>query len=176
MIRLGDNLRGLAADERGVAAIEMALVGSLLVAAVMNVVEVSRYAYVSTQVAAATQAAAQAAIIECPTSATPVTTNCTGLDHAVAVAIEGTSLGDEVSLKGSLSEGWYCLTGKSGLQKMSNAGSPPGDCSGAGLAGDKPGLYLRVATTYAYEPIFPGLTITEAFPKAIVRTAWMRTL
>jgi len=69
-------LRRFARNERGVAAVEMAMIGGLLTGALMNVAEVGRYAYLTTEVSAASQAAAQAAIITCSTDRTPVTTNC----------------------------------------------------------------------------------------------------
>lgn len=170
-------LRRFAGDQRGVAAVEMALVGTLMAGALVNVAEVSRYAYMSSQVSAATQAGAQAAIITCEPGATPITTNCPAAAAAINAAIHGSSLGAHVALQGALTEGWYCVTPTSTLQFMVAAsGTKPGDCSAAGVPTGKPSLYLRVRTTYTYQPIFPGLTITERFPAAIVRTAWMRML
>ena len=170
-------LRGFAEDQRGVAAVEMALVGTFLAGALLNVVEVSRYAYMSSQVTAATQAGAQAAIITCEPGETPVTLNCPAAAAAINQAIHGSSLGAHVGLQGGLTEGWYCVTSNSTLQFMVAAtATKPVDCSAAGVPAGTPSLYLRVRTTYTYEPIFPGLTITESFPAAIVRTAWMRML
>lgn len=163
-------------DERGVAAIEAAFVGSLLVGALMNVVEVSRYAYVTAQVAAATQAGAQAAAMTCDTTKAPATTKCAGLQTAVDTAIQGTSLGEAVALDGALQEGWYCVTAQGALHYESAAGSPPSTCSDIAVTDSKPGLYLRVRTKYTYQPIFPGLTIAATFADEINRTAWMRML
>jgi hypothetical protein len=169
-------LRRFGADQGGVAAVETALVGTLLVATTLNVVEVSRYAYQSTQVTAAAQAAAQAAIITCDTTKTPATLNCPALANAVNVSLQGSSLGADVHLDGAISERWYCLTNTSALQDMSPAGSKPVDCNGAGLAGDKPALYLKLTAAYTYTPIFPGITLAETFSGAIKRTTWMRML
>lgn len=163
------------ADERGVAAIEAAFVCTLLGAAVMNVTEVCRYAYMSTQVAAATQAAVQAAVIVCDPSKTPVTINCPAVSEAMATALHGSSLGSGINLKeGSTTEAWYCVSSTGGLQQVADAGNQPQNC-GADRPTEKPGLYLQIATTYAYEPIFPGLTLAETFSNTIEGKAWMRT-
>jgi TadE-like protein len=178
-MRLSARLRGLGSDDRGVAAIETALVGSLLVAALMNVVEVSRYAYVSAQVAAATQAAAQSAAVACDPNETPATVNCPELEDAVVAALHGSSLGEDIDLaseagQGGITEGWYCVTANDTLQHVGGAGSKPSDCSGQG--GGVPALYLRIQATYVFQPIFPGLTVAAAFSGTIDRTAWMRML
>ena len=164
-----------ARDERGVAAVEMALVGGLLATAMLNVVEVSRYAYVTTQVSAASQAGAHAAIVTCDPTETPATTNCPALATAVSTAIHGSSLGSQVSLHGAIAEAWYCVNPSTGaLQQVAAAGSPPDDCSAVGSTTEDPALYLRVETQYSYQPIFPGLTIASTFSSTIVRVAWMR--
>lgn len=166
-------LRRFRRDERGVAAIETALLGTLLFGALMNVVEVSRYAYVSTQVAAATQAGAQATVIACDVNQTPVTTKCSNASSAVQAALSGSTLGDKVKLVsgGGLTESWYCPAAD-GLQKVGAAGDTPSTCAG----GAKPGLYVHVTASYDYTPLFPGLTIVETFSDSITRSAWMRTL
>jgi len=168
-MRLAGRLQSLRRDERGVAAIEAALVSGVLAVSLMNVVEVTRYAYTASQVEAATQAAAQAAVIACDLSHTPVTSNCPEVNTAIANAIHGTSLGDDVSLDGSLSEQWHCISGSDTLQPASGQDATCSDDA-------KPGLYLRVRTTYTYQPLFPGLTVAEGFSGTINRTAWMRTL
>jgi hypothetical protein len=168
-MRLRPTLKALQADERGVAAIEAALVSGLLFVSLMNVVEVTRYAFISTQVEAVTQAAAQAAVITCDPNHSPVTQNCPSVNDAVTAAIHGSSLGDDVNLEGSLTESWYCVSNAETLQSASgqNANCP---------TGAKPGLYLRIRTTYAYQPLFPGLTVVEGFSDTIEHTAWMRTI
>lgn len=167
---------GFRRDERGVAAVETALVGSFLVVALFNVVEISRYAYLFMEVASASQAGAQAAIVRCDTSHTPVTINCPNAQADVTTAMRGTSLGSSITLVGGLSEGWYCVNGSGVLQFMSNAASKPANCGAAGDASTVPSLYLKLNAAYTYEPIFPGLTIAATFPPTITRTAWMRML
>jgi len=167
-MRLAGKLQRLRGDERGVAAIEAALVSGLLFVSLMNVVEVTRYAFTSTQVEAVTQAAAQAAVITCDPNHSPVMENCPSVNEAITTAIHGSSLGDGVSLEGSLSEQWYCVSGDT----LQAAGGQDDTCPNDA----KPGLYLRIRTTYTYEPIFPGLTVVESFADSIEHTAWMRTL
>jgi Flp pilus assembly pilin Flp len=168
-MRMRAMLGDLRADERGVAAIETGLVGTILIAMLLNVIEVSRYAYISTQVNAATQAAVQAAVVACDTNHSPVLANCPALSEAVSTAMHGTSLGDDVALQDNMSERWYCVSAN---DKLEQAGGASSTCS----AGGKPALYLKIRTTYPYRPLFPGLTIAEAFSDSIQHTAWMRTL
>ena len=175
-MRFPVRLSGFRSDERGVAAIEAALVGALLVGALLNVVETTRYAFTATQVAAATQAGAQAAVVACDTSEVPVTTNCPEVTAAIQTALQGTSLGDDVKLDSTLDEAWYCVTADDKLSRVSGAGDKPSDCSAVGNAGAKPALYLTFRTSYPYQPLFPGLTIAAAFSDTIERTAWMRTI
>jgi Flp pilus assembly pilin Flp len=169
-------LRRFADDERGVAAVEMALIGTLLAGALMNVAEISRYAYLAMEVDAAAQAGAQAAVVKCDPAETPITINCPEADDEIETAISGTSLGQGVTLEEPIDEAWYCLNGEGALQKVSPAGSKPSDCSQAGAPNGRPGLYVRLRTTFTYEPIFPGLTLVEALPETITRSAMMRLL
>jgi Flp pilus assembly protein TadG len=161
-------------DARGMAAVEMALVSGVLGAALLNVAEVGRYAYLSSQVSAASQAGAHAAIVRCSATETPVTINCPVVASAINTSIQGSSLGNHVTLYGAISERWYCLTAQGALQDMAAANARPNNCLAAGDASQQPALYLRVQTQYTYEPIFPGLTIVETFADTIIKTSWMR--
>lgn len=178
MRRLGDFLRRFDRDDRGVAAIETALVGSVLLVALFNVIEVGRYAYTAMQVTAASQAGAQAALVGCEPAETPVTTKCPGVSAAIEVAAQSGSLGNRVSLSGPVLEGWYCVTAQRTLQFVAAASSSdvPSDCDDEGLPSGPPALYIRVQVTTAFEAIFPGLTIVQSFPETIGRTSWMRLL
>jgi hypothetical protein len=127
------------------------------------------------QVEYATQAGAQAAWHTCNTNQLPATNNCSGLDTAVQNAVKSTSLGTRVTLQsGSPSEGYYCVNSSGSLQYMSDVNSKPADCSAAGSAGVQPGDYILISTTFAYSPMFPGITVTGAFTTPILRTALMR--
>ncbi|MDB5444605.1 MAG: hypothetical protein JWP73_2981 [Phenylobacterium sp.] len=173
MIRL---IRRLRADQRGVAAVEMALVTGFFSVAMFNAVEVGRYAYILMEAEQATQVGAQAAYVACDTQHVPATQNCQGLNAAVTTAIHGTSLGTNVSLNGAISEGYYCINSSNALVYASDLASKPADCSAYGNPGLAPVLYLQVHTTYAYAPIFTGFTIASTFPTSVQKTAWMRML
>jgi Flp pilus assembly protein TadG len=168
-------MRRILTDQSGVAAVEFALVGSLLVGALFNVAEVSRYAYLAIQVSAASQAGAQGAIVACDTQHIPATINCPGVATAVNTALHSTSLGNNISLVGGLQEDWYCVsTTTHALQQVGDAAHKPANCAAAGDATASAGLYMRVNVTYHYDAMFPGLTIAAAFPPNITRSAWMR--
>jgi Flp pilus assembly protein TadG len=162
-------------DEGGAAMIELALVGTFLTACVLNVAETAHYAYQASEVNAAAQAGAEAALNACDTAHTPATINCAGLNAAVTTAVQGTSLGSQVAINGAITEGYYCLTTAGALQKAGEASDKPADCSGVqNNTGGSPILYLQAPVTFTYQPIFPGLTIVQTFAAAITRTAWMR--
>lgn len=169
-------IRRLRRDERGVAAVEMALITSVFAVAMMNAVEVGRYAYILMETEQATQVGAQAALVACDGQHVPATQNCSTLNDAVTTAIQGTSLGTAVSLNGPISEGYYCMNASNALVFASDVGSKPANCALFGNAGLSPVLYLQVKTRYAYAPMFPGMTIAQSFPTAIQKTAWMRML
>jgi hypothetical protein len=173
--RFGDLLRRFGRDDRGVAAVETALVGSIFLVCLFNVIEVGRYAYTAMQVTAASQAGAQATIVNCKPEQTPVTTKCAGVAAAAEVAARSGSLGNDVSLDGPLDEAWYCITSQKTLQSVAIVGGmPPSDCDDVHLPSGAPALYVRVRVVADFEPIFPGLTIVQSFPETIERTSWMR--
>jgi Flp pilus assembly protein TadG len=164
-------------DRRGVAAIEFALFGSMLCVGTVNVADIGIYIYQRMEVENSTQMGAQAAWNACTTSLTllPATLNCSGLNSAVQNATQQTSLGKQVTLQaGSPSEGYYCLNVSNALQYVSNVNSKPADCSAVGMPGLQPADYITITVTFAYAPLFPGLTVARAFPAPIVRTSMMR--
>lgn len=163
-------------DERGIAAVEMALMGTLLAGALMNVAEVGRYAYTATEVAAASQAGAQVLLTACDTLHTPITLNCPDSQSYVTTAAQGTSLGTNVAITTPIAEGWYCLKPDGTLKFEANADSKPDDCGDIGAPQQRPEVYVQVKATYTYTPIFPGLTLAQTFPRQISHTAWMRLL
>jgi hypothetical protein len=163
-------------DQKGIAAIELALVGGLFAVGFMNVADVGRYAYQTAQVNAAAQAGAQAALTACDMAHTPATLNCPGLTAAVTTGVQGTSLGDQVTIDGAVAENWYCLDTSGVLQWASPANLKPADCSFIAnpAANATPSLYLQTPVTFKFQPLFPGLTIAKTFMSSIKRTAWMR--
>src|SRR5262249_18347506 len=141
----------------------------------LNVTDIAVYVYQRMQVEYATQAAAQAAWHTCPLSQLPATTNCNNLDTAVPNAVKSTSPGTRLTLQsGSPAEGYYCVNSSGVLQYMADVNHKPTDCSAAGSAGVAPADYIRISTTFAYSPMFPGITVTGAFTTPITRTAMMR--
>jgi Flp pilus assembly protein TadG len=177
MSRLARFLRRFRHDQKGVAAIEMALVSVMISGALINAVEVGRYATSIMQVQNAAQAGIAAANHSCDSEHLPATLYCATLTAAVTAAVTSTSLGDRVSVKGPVTEGWYCSNGATkALQYMAAVSAKPADCSAAANPSGAPGLYLRVDATYAYEPIFPGMTIADRFASPLTRTAVARML
>lgn len=163
-----------AADERGIAAVEMSVVGALLATALMNVAEVGRYAYIAAEVAAASQAGAQVILTTCDTLHTPITLACPDSQSAIVTATQGTSLGADLKIKTPVNEGWYCLKDDGTLKFEGKADEKPEDCGDVGEPQQRAELYVQVTASYDYQPMFPGLTLAQAFPGQISRTAWMR--
>jgi hypothetical protein len=162
-------------DQRGAAAIEFAAIGTLFICGAINAVDIGRYAYQTSEVNAAAQAGAQAAYVACDVNHTPATLNCTGLNTAVTAAVQSTALGTDVSL-GAVNEGYYCLDATGALQLAGSVMAKPSDCSGVPnpASGATPTLYLQVQASYAFQPLFPGVTFATGFDTSIKRTTWMR--
>jgi Flp pilus assembly protein TadG len=174
-LKLAGRTRAIWTDQRGVAAVEFGLFAIFLSLALVNVTDVSIYIYQRMQAQNATQVAAQAAWKTCNLSSLPATTNCPGLTTAMQNALASTSLGRSVSLvSGSPSEGYYCVNSSNGLQYVSDVSSKPADCTAAGMPGLQPGDYIQVQTTFAYAPLFPGLSVTSTFATPINSAALVR--
>jgi Flp pilus assembly protein TadG len=174
-MRITKHIAALRADRRGIAAIEFAVFAALISLGMLNVTDIAVYVYQRMQVEYATQAGAQAAWHTCDINHLPATNNCSGLNTAVQNAVQGTSLGTRVALQsGSPSEGYYCVNSSNALQYVADVNHKPTDCSSVGSPGLAPGDYIQIATTFAYAPMFPGITVTGAFTTPITRTALMR--
>ena len=164
-------------DARGTSAIEFSFFAGLLSLAVLNITDVSVYLYKRMEVENATQMGVQAAFKTCDPSAgyLPATTSCPGLTTAITNAIQSTSLGNLVKLQsGSPSEGYYCVNSSGSLQYVSAVSTKPADCSAAGMASLQPGDYMKISTSYAYAPMFPGVSVAGAFATPITNTATIR--
>jgi Flp pilus assembly protein TadG len=174
-MRITKHIAALRGDRRGVAAIEFAVFAALISLGMLNVTDIAVYVYQRMQVEYATQAGAQAAWHTCDINHLPATNNCSGLNTAVQNAVQGTSLGTRVALQsGSPSEGYYCVNSSNALQYVADVNHKPTDCSSVGSPGLAPGDYIQIATTFAYAPMFPGITVTGTFTTPITRTALMR--
>src|ERR1700740_2895004 len=110
-------LRHFLGDEGGAAAVEMAAVGSLFIIGAMSAADIGRYAYQTSEVNAAAQAGAQAALVTCDVEQPPAPINCPGLNAAVTTAIQATGLAADVTLDGAITEAYYCLDTNNVLQK-----------------------------------------------------------
>ncbi len=166
-------------QQSGAAAVEFALVLSLLTIPVLNVVDLSLYGWDRMQVDYAAQMGAQAGWAICNQAsnlpATPNSyANCPNMPTAVTTALQSTSLGTNVTLT-TTTEAYYCVVG--GL--LTNVGavtSPkPANClSAGGLASDVPGDYVQITASYTYKPVFPAVSIASVLATTITRTAWTR--
>jgi len=169
--------KAIRSDARGTSAIEFSFFAGLLSLAMLNITDISVYLYKRMEVENATQMGVQAAFKTCDPSAgyLPATTNCPGLTTAVTNAIQSTSLGNLVKLQsGSPSEGYYCVNSSGSLQYVSAVSTKPADCSAAGMASLQPGDYMKISTSYAYTPMFPGVSVGGTFASPITNTATIR--
>ena len=168
-------------DKRGASAIELSFFLGLLAFGMLNVADISIYVYKRMEVENATQMGVQAAWTNCdPTQnqvpATFPAGNCPNLATNITNAMTSTSLGANVQLQsGSPSEGYYCVNSSGTLQYVGSvSSSKPADCTAVGMPLNQPGDYITVAATYAYAPLFPGITVAGAFTTPITKTAFMR--
>ena len=182
MTRLLCGLRRYRRDQKGAAAVEFALVLTLLTVPVLNVVDLAMYAWDRMQLDNAAQIAVQAAWATCSTNANRPASpnsyaNCAGMPGAVTLAAQSTSLGTNVTWV-LTSEAYYCITTGGALVFAAAAtATPPSDCSKNGLGGqasDVPGDYVQITTSYPFTPIFPAVSIASTLTSPIRRTAWMR--
>lgn len=176
--KISSRFRQYGSDQKGAAAVEFALVLSLLVIPILNVADFAMYAWDRMQVDNAAQMGAQAAWATCiPPTYLPASTNCSGMTAAINKGIGSTSLGSGtggVTLT-STTEGYYCVNSSSALVPVGTyPGTKPGDCSSVGSSSDTPGEYVKVTVSYTYSPLFPAVSIASALTSPITRMAWMR--
>ena len=173
--RMGAALRDLRRDNSGVAAIEFAFIAGFLTFAMINVSDVSIYLYKRMQVENAALIGTMSALKACDPAHLPATVKCPALTDAVTLAIQSTSLGSAVTLSGgTVVEGYYCVNSSNALQYMSS--TKPANCGAAGMSALQPLDYLQVTVTYAYSPLFPGISIAGLFATPITKTAMVRML
>ena len=165
-------------DNRGMAAIEFAMIASFLALSLLNVSDLAIFLFDKLEVENATQMGAQAAWATCTssTSLLPATVNCAGLNGAITTAIQSTPLGTAPKLaSGYPSEAYYCVNNSGALTSVGAvSATKPSDCSSAGSSTTKPGDYLLVSTTYTFSPLFSGITLAALLPATITNTAWVR--
>jgi len=162
-------------DKRGTSAIEFSFFAVLLSLAALNIVDVSVYMYQRMQVENAAEMGAQAALKACNVDLLPAKTNCPGFMTAITNAIQSTSLGSKVTLQSdSPSEGYYCVNSSNALQYVGGINAKPADCTAAGKPNLQPADYIRIGTTFSYQPMFSGITVAGMLATPITKTAWMR--
>jgi Flp pilus assembly protein TadG len=172
-----NKVAAIRSDQRGVSAIEFSFFAGLLSLGLLNTADVSIYIYQRMELENATQMGAQAAWKTCDpnNNQLPATTKCLGLTTAVTKAVQSTSLGTKVSLQaGSPAEGYYCVNSSNALQYVSAVTSKPADCTAAGMPSLQPSDYIKIQTTFAYAPLFGGITVAKLFETPITKTAMMR--
>lgn len=163
------------ADKKATSAVEFSFFVGMLSLALVNVVDVSNYVYQRMEANNATEMAAQAALKACNINSLPATKNCSGLMSAVTAAVQSTSLGKKVALQsGYPAEGYYCVNSGGALQYVGGIGAEPADCTAAGMPNLQPHDYLEIKTTFAYQPILSGLSVTGLLTTPITSTSWMR--
>ena len=168
-------IAAIRSDQRGTSAIEFSLFAGLLSLGLLNTADVSIYIYQRMELENAAQMGALVAWKTCDTKHLPAMTSCTELNTKVTSAVQSTSLGTRVSLQsGSLTEGYYCLNSSNALQYVSDITSKPTDCSAAGMASLQPSDYIQLTATFAYAPLFSGITVAGLFTTPITKTALMR--
>lgn len=173
--------RRFRSEQRGAAAVEFALVVTLLTVPILNVVDLAVYSWDKMQVDNAAQAAVQAAWATCSTAANlPATqgTNCSAMSSAVTTAAQSTTLGTGVTVTNT-TENYYCV--KTSTSALVVAGpvtsAKPSNCSQGSIGGsssDTPGDYVLITVSYTYSPIFSAVSIASTLTTPITRQAWMR--
>ncbi len=171
---------GFFRDAGAAAAVETALVVSLLTIPLLNITDLGIYAYRRMQVENAAQMGAQAAWSSCNTAAA-FASSCSGLAATATTAVQNTSLGTGVTLaSGSPAEGYYCTTTSGALSLVATPpAGPPADCSGVSGASNPskpPGDYIQVSVTYSFTSPFSDVSVTSLLPSPITKTTWTRVL
>jgi Flp pilus assembly protein TadG len=158
-------LRSLGSAEEGATAIEFAVLGSLFVVLLLNVVDCSLLIWSQMEVNYAAEVGAQAAFKSCSMGSIPATTYCPTMSGTVTAAVQSTALGNAVSLaSGSPAEGFYCTTSNSSLQSVGTYDAPPSPytCSATGDPTTRPSDYVTVSVNYGFQPLFSGLSYVQA--------------
>jgi Flp pilus assembly protein TadG len=157
-------------DQRGAAAVEIAIWALILAMPVLSIVDVGTYVYQRMQLENAAEMAVQAVWANCGPAYLPATLRCSGMSAAATSAAQTTSLGTNVTIS-STTEGYYCIAGDGSL-------TPTGGALSAGTTtcsnGAKSADYIQITATYAYSPPFGASPVSSILGSSITKTAWMR--
>jgi Flp pilus assembly protein TadG len=181
-------LHRFAAETRGTAAAEFVLWLSVLVIPILSAIDVGAYAYQRMQTQIAAQAAAQYVwhLCDYTIGGTPAfdPAKCPKLSlNNIATAARNTTLGEGVTVT-SVREGYYCVDSAGVLHAVGAASSAVGTAPTAPspftcasvTAGSTtpPGDYVSATVSYAFTPIFSGLSIGSLLTSPITQTAYVR--
>jgi Flp pilus assembly protein TadG len=166
----GRRTRSFFGNQRGAAAIELALWAGILVIPILSVVDIGFYQYQKAELETATDAAGQALFNACDPVKLPVTLRCTGYSTVINNAMSAaTSLGGSVTATAT-TEGYYCMNGTA-LQATGGAlANGPTTCSNGAASAD----YVQITGSYSYSPVFTGITVASLLTTPITKTIWVR--
>ena len=191
LTRVFPSLRTYWSGRRGAAAAEFAIVLTVLVFPLLNVIDFGMYIFVGMEVNEAAQSAAQAALATCTYAnppQVPATILCTNLSNAETAAVGGTSLGSAVTLvappvtantscdstsSASGCEGYYCVNTGALVVVGTFPDNQPADCKPYS-ATDTPGDYIQIKVSYTYTPMFTGISMASMLTSPITKIVWMR--
>ena len=181
LLQIFHPLRAYWAESRGAAAAEFAIVLTVLLFPLLNIVDFGMYIYQGMELNEAAQAAAEAVLVSCTYANPPMlpaTVNCGNnggiAKNAATSAAQATSLGMGVTVAAP-SENYYCVKADGSLLLMGPiTQDPPADCGAAGFPANQPGDYILITTTFNYTPFFTGVSLASQLASPLTRTAWMR--
>lgn len=173
-------LRRYRTERSGAATAEFALVLTLLLLPILNVIDLGIYIYQRMELDNAAQVAAHAIWATCALDINlPATPNsyakCPTAPTARDTAVQSTTLGTNVTVT-STTEGYYCVnTSTNALVAVGSfPNTKPADCSSVGSASDAPGDYIFVTASYTYSPLLRNLSVTTLLTTPMTRTASLR--
>jgi hypothetical protein len=141
----------------------------------MNVYDLASYLAQDLAVQTAAQTAVQAIRSTCgDVGLIPATTHCPALNSAVTTAIQSTAYGNQITLVGASSEGFYCVNSSNALQYVSNVSNEPSNCNSAGSPTLGPGDYVEVQSQSRHAPLFGRALVASLLPSPITASAWTR--
>jgi Flp pilus assembly protein TadG len=191
-------------SENGAAAVELSLVLFLLTIPILNVVDLSFYAFTWMQTQNAAQMGAQAAFSNCNTgNSLPAATNCAGSNSAnnmtlfdtVNQGIQETALNATVTLNSTqVTDGYFCSSSANVLTQVGSLGYAYADAGGVGASVNSsdvapvgvsscsgyedtsaaPGEYVVVNVTHSYQSIFGFVSVASLLPSSMTATAYVR--
>lgn len=170
-------------ETSGAAALELAIWAGVLIVPILNVIDVGLYLFQRVQVENAAQIAAQATWKACDDSSEqrPVTTKCLPNGgslgaYLTSIVQTSTSLTTAITVAAPTVK-YYCLDNSNALVAVATAPTAPAaSCAAVRTTAPvpKPGEYVEVTTSYAYSPMFGGISVAGMFATPITYTARAR--